>query len=398
MSADKQNHLNTCLNLIRDWLLNSGIQNVDGRQDIIGGFNSWYDPEKKLYPYIYSEITGYGITTLLYFYSISGEKLFLDRAELAANWLINSALHHHGAVSTRFYYPHVSTADPYSSQEETLVAFDNGMVIFGVCKLYQITGKKKYLHFAQKIGEFLLDLQRPNYSIYAIYNYKTKEKVDTPVKWSTQTGAFHAKVAMGLWELYQICKRRRFLEASKMLCEHSLLFQTESGRFITFRDTGFSHAHPHCYTAEGLLFIGYKTGNNLFIKAAYEATKWLMAQQENNGGISSIYFNKSEHNHYQRSDAIAQITRLVNILTGLRFRFPQLDSRNSKFVKRILEFQKIDPDKIRIHGGLRFGQDEDGNSYPHINSWCSMFAFQALASYLNRHDKNAVHKVLDFLV
>ena len=48
----------------KDWLVNSGIQNTKG--DEIGGFNAWYDLGANEYSYVYSEITGYGITTLLF--------------------------------------------------------------------------------------------------------------------------------------------------------------------------------------------------------------------------------------------------------------------------------------------------------------------------------------------
>ena len=54
-----------------DWVLYSGIQNTEGGLSKIGGFNSWFDTEKKNYRYIYSEITGYGLTTLAYLYSKS---------------------------------------------------------------------------------------------------------------------------------------------------------------------------------------------------------------------------------------------------------------------------------------------------------------------------------------
>ena len=48
------------------WFLDSGIQNVNICKDVDGAFNSWFDTNKNDYYYAYSEITGYGITTLLF--------------------------------------------------------------------------------------------------------------------------------------------------------------------------------------------------------------------------------------------------------------------------------------------------------------------------------------------
>ena len=45
------------------WFLESGIQNINIREEVDGAFNSWFDIEKEDYYYAYSEITGYGATS-----------------------------------------------------------------------------------------------------------------------------------------------------------------------------------------------------------------------------------------------------------------------------------------------------------------------------------------------
>ena len=71
------------VDLAAKWIISSGIQSDEG------GFYAWLDLQDKSYSYLYSEITGYGITSLLFLYKIYGEKATLDKAEQAANWIIS---------------------------------------------------------------------------------------------------------------------------------------------------------------------------------------------------------------------------------------------------------------------------------------------------------------------
>ena len=66
------------------WISNSGIQNREGIH--LGSFNSWYESDQEKYSYIYPEITGYGITTLIFLNH-------MKKAKLAADWIINTAMY-----------------------------------------------------------------------------------------------------------------------------------------------------------------------------------------------------------------------------------------------------------------------------------------------------------------
>src|SRR3989338_3442009 len=68
-----------------EWMTKSGIQNEAGEH--AGGFNGWYDIDRKTYPFVYSEITGYGITTLLFMNSLK-----VARRPEDARWIMNRAM------------------------------------------------------------------------------------------------------------------------------------------------------------------------------------------------------------------------------------------------------------------------------------------------------------------
>ncbi|MFH1420618.1 MAG: DapH/DapD/GlmU-related protein [Candidatus Aenigmatarchaeota archaeon] len=374
----------------KNWLLFSGIQNITADTRTDGGFNSWYDADTGTYPYIYSEITGYGITTLLYLYNKNKEEILLEHAKMAADWLINVAVHATGGVKTRFYYKYANnSADEqnfYSFDSEIIYSFDNGMVMYALTNLYKLTGIDAYLEHAKKIANFLLGMQKSDGLFYATYNAKTGELGDTQDKWSTQSGSYHAKVAMGLIDLYEVCGDERYLNSAIKICNAALLLQKPEGRFISFSDSGATHMHPHSYSAEGLLYAGIKLGNNEYLEAARRATEWALAMQLETGGVPCIVAD--EVNKNERSDTLAQTLRLAALLlsSGLINHKTKIDELR----KRLLGFQ-------HRNGGFIYGSDETGKKMNHTNSWCTMFALQALDLY-NKHFNNQEKIFVDLLV
>ena len=86
------------------WVLESGIQNLDKDQKTNGGFNGWFDVSSKSYPFIYSEITGYGMSSMVYLKKIYRSDIFLSRAIEAARWTIKNAITPEGGVLAKYYY------------------------------------------------------------------------------------------------------------------------------------------------------------------------------------------------------------------------------------------------------------------------------------------------------
>ncbi len=383
--------LNKNLMMSKNWLINSGIQNTSSDTKTNGGFNSWFDLDTKKYPYIYSEITGYGITTLLYLYKQTKEELLLDKAKLAGDWLINVAMHKCGGVKTRDYSDD-KTGD-YSFDSEVLLSFDNGMVLYGLINLYKVTGIDFYLDNAIKIADFLLNMQRPDGMFFATYDAKTGEMNDATDKWSTQSGSYHCKIAMGMIDIYEITGDEKYLRSAISICNASLKLQEEDGRFVTFRDTGGTHLHPHSYSAEGLIYAGVKLKDNKYIQAAAKAIKWTLTQQLDNGGIPCRISDDNKDVN-ERIDILAQTLRLATLVTqyGAHLDDQMLD-KLSKLMEHALTFQHLEEDH---KGGFVYGY-ENGKKFNHINSWGSMFALQAIDMY-DKFFKNNQNVFIDLLV
>lgn len=359
--------------LAKNWLLDSGIQNLKGEHK--GAFNSWFNINTKGYPYAYSEITGYGITTLLHLHSINKEEIFLERAKLAADWLINKATHKSGGILCRYFYDKEEFMGSFENEE--IFLFDVGMVLNGITNLHDITKDEKYLTYSKNLADFILKMQKKDGSFYAVYNGKDESKIDDGEKWSTQSGAFHNKLSIGLLKLYDITKDEKYKESAINICDCSLKFLQEDGRIITFSKTGDSLFHPHCYATEGLYVAGKYLNNEKYLEFSKKATEYLFNNQKENGGIPQM-FKDGQFIEHERSDILAQTLR-IGILHSIE------KEKLDKLKNKLLEFQNLNEEQ---KGGFRYGFDDQGNKYEHLNSWCTMFALQALTLYEEKSDFN----------
>lgn len=367
------------LDLAVRWLLNSGIQSPQG------GFYAWYDLDKREHSFLYSEITGYAITTLLFLNSIFKENLYIEKAELAAGWIMEAALHRCGGVLTRFFKQDQAGDEAFSFSGENIYSFDSAVVLYGMANLYKVTKNERYLKASTTLASFLIEkMQNEDGSLRPVYNAKRDEIVSPGTKWSNQPAGFLAKASMGLTDLSEITKDERYHDAAIRLCQHALTTQEDSGRFITEAQSKTTHLHAHCYAAEGLLYTGTSFGRSDFIESAKKATEWAMGHVDEKG-INELYDPETgSFNELQRTDILAQVLRL-----GLIF---SADKDKQDALKQILlSYQHSDDHSIQ-KGGFFYGK---GRS--HLNAWCAMFSLQAL-SLLRSNELIPDSKRLDLFI
>ncbi len=379
---NKNIELNKRIIYAKSWLLHSGIQNIGGDTPVKGGFNAWYNLDENNYFYTYSEITGYAITSLLYLYSLKKEELLLDRAKSAAHWLVEKALHDSGAVKTRYYYDSKNADHNYSFQGNVVRSFDNGIVLSGLSNLYQFSSQEDYYLVSKKMADLILKMQKKNGLLYPDYDLNKKKLKESYEKWSSQSGSFHVKIILGLINFAKYSNNKKYEDAARKLCDEILKFQKEDGRFVTFKE-GDTHLHPHCYSAEGLLFAGWYFKDEKYINAAVNASKWLMDSQMENGGIPSLFVN-NEFIKFERADVLAQTLRLAVIFLNNNLLDKKYERNAEKLVNRLLKFQYLKEGSQK--GGFFYGYDVDHKTLKekktnHLNSWVTMFALQALIMY-----------------
>jgi uncharacterized protein YyaL (SSP411 family) len=366
------NNYSNELELVENWLLQSGIQDQSKEEIKHGGVYAWYDKRINSYSFLYSEITGYHLTWLTYEYMSTKNDVCLSRANDAAMWLVERALDTQtGGVLCRH------DGENWRYQ---ICAFCNGMVLNGLCNAYKISANKKVLKTAISVGNCLLrDMQKDNGSFYSKYDPNSKEASNPGGKWSLISGAFLVKLSIGLLHLADITGDASYKEAATELCDWGLGFQKEDGRFSTSPDPEDTFLHPHCYAAEGMLVAGLILNEKRFIESAKKAVSWISNSQLDSGGFPS-YYSKGLFKNQTSPDMTAQVLRLWLMLKESER--PKIDFPAA--MQSIISLQST-TEKSPIYGGIMAGdawftevKENSGLSDEHINSWVSMFSAQAI--------------------
>ena len=365
-----------------NWILLSGIQNSSKKY--FGSVNAWYDPKKKKYSFIYSEINGYFLTLMVYLYKRSKNKLYLKRAISSAKWLIKNTQKKNGGFSC------LTVIDKHSShnfKKDLIYSFDNGVILNGLCSLYKITKKQFLLNSSKRCANWLINsCIEKNYDVKPIYDIKVSKFFSSDKEWSTTSGSYHTKISMGLMNLYSITKITKYKKNAKGICSNSLKFQKKDGRFISFPIKGGTNAHPHCYSAEGLWSIGKFLNNNRFLKSSHMATKWIISKKNKKCLIPRLFIDNKPI-FFERVDAIAQVLRL-NFLNN-NFGKKNLIAKNDliKIVNLLLKNQVKNKNNHKINGSFIWGKKSTGEIVKHSNSWVTFFSLQALNMVNDYFDK-----------
>ena len=358
------------INAATQWFNKSGIQIDEERQDTTGknmhgGIHAWFNLETKEHSYIYSEITGYALTTLAYMHDALGEHTFTkDRIRAAADWLVRTQ-DPTGAAHTAFY----TTQEPAQTKRRGFHMFDSGMVYNGLAHAYRTTGEQTYLDAAERSAKWCIAQQRPDGSFPARIDVATGEIIDTDETWSTQPGAFHGKLAIGFLNLFDITKDDIYLRATEKLLEATLAYQQPDGRFLTYGEKDGTHLHPHSYAVEGLYVAAAVLENDTYLDAARRGIQWSVDQIQD--GIAPRFVHSGTPTLAERVDILAQTYRLAQLL--------DVDAPSLHDLREKLLSYQYEGDVESQNGGFLFGKMSDGTTARHVNSWVTMFALQAIS-------------------
>lgn len=351
---------------VANWLLHSGIQNPDGSVDqhgvsVAGAFNSWFDLGTNRHSYVYSEISGYALTMLLYLHNATQEEIYLERAYKVADWLV-ATQRAEGGFETALYHPGTPATKPSAYH-----TFDVGMVLDGLVNMYALTKVEKYLTASKKAAAWLMKYQNHAGALAAQIS-SAGEVVDTSRTWSTQSGSYHAKIAMGLLNLFSITNEETYKQSAIRLCEYALTRQQNDGQFYTYGEEKGSNLHPFLYSAEGLYAAGAFLKEERYTVASRKAVEWVHAHIQN--GLVPRHKHGEVSNYNERVDILSQAYRLFRV-------FGLTDTETESVRTSILKYQYFG-DNATQHGGFLFGKLSDGTKTNHVNCWVTMFALQAL--------------------
>lgn len=363
---------------VRQWLLSSGIQ-----AEKTGAIFSWFDPEKNSYSYIYPEIMGYWMSSMCYLAGSEplneGTDTALTSARRAGDWIIKKGFEDCGGVLSRFYTRGGGKQDPFQQSQGIIALFDNGMLLSGFLNLYEKTLEDRYLSAAKVISSFIMDKMAPEGGrIQALYCSKDDTYAEHSQRWSCFAGSFLSKVAIAMLHMASVIEDPAYRDCASRLCDNALKYQEKgTGRFMLL--DGSTYTHPHCYTCEGLISSGSLLGNEQFLDAGLDGTKWLLQKAGSEGFVRRNYQSNVRFPKAVSSDIQAQAIRLFYLAKNESAETVQFAQAARKLLLFMLSFQNLQEEDPRTYGGFRYGTDtRDGREINTYNSWASMFAMQAM--------------------
>ncbi len=345
-----------------NWLLNSGIRIKKGEDQ--GALYGWKDLTDSSYPFIYSEIVGYAITCFSWIYKEKSLNQALISAKESSSWIQNNVKS--GLLNTGKLNENVDF-NLKGDVSNLIYSFDNGMILSGLLNLQKISPDKGNLDAAIKIGDALVDKFFDGTKMIALLDSSFHHTNYGKGKWSTNSGSFQAKIAIGLLKLFETTGKSVYKDVACSLCEFALTKQNPDGRFKTNDDDEMlTYLHPHLYSCEGLLYAGINVSDIRFIESSLKSLEWAIKIMDQNKGS----LPRSTKENIEQSDCIAQLLRLLIIC------YPKLNERGSYGLDSIIE--KLQESLLNLY--ISEGEDMGGVKYQYYSNqactWCTMFTLQ----------------------
>ena len=126
-------------------------------------------------PFIFYEITGYGINLLLKLHQWYSDEKFLDMANKAAECILKAQIksedkNTNGAIYDR-YYPH---SDEFF---ENFYVYPNAVCLGGLCEIYLKTGDDRFLQTAISIKNWLFQMiVKEDDNVLGFYEFYSKNQ------------------------------------------------------------------------------------------------------------------------------------------------------------------------------------------------------------------------------
>lgn len=372
--------MRTRVSLALNWLASSGIRCADSNSAAQGGVNQGYNWRARRYPFVYSEITGYAVSTFSNAYRWTGNEGYVGLAQQAADFLLRAQgsvkpAHLRGAIPQGLSLPELQPGHHYYS-------FDAAMCLQGILDLNRVKPSSQVVASAEAIGNWLLQqMQREDGSFRSVLSTESDQSPETPDNVFGDGGCLHAKHAIGLVKLGQLTGDSRYIVGAERVCDWVLGLQDEDGAFRATEKLSQVVSHPHCYATEGLLFAYSTLGIERYRDAARKASQWLLNVQNRDGSIN-IEYKRNWHHMGRRvvekwfprrvTDATAQAVRIWLALYYLDNDPRYLDG--CRRADSFLTSMQCTSDADRNRAGAFYFWP----GHPVMFAWCTMFALHAL--------------------
>ena len=392
-TADK---INQCMDAAINWLAESGLRHKTKGSQSFGSVHNGYNWRRRQYPFIYSEITGYAISSFLNIYTSLGDQKYLQYSKDAADYLLQlqSAEKNKlrfGAVPHSVTLPNMEITEQYWS-------FDNAMILQGLADLFIQTDQQNYYRGAVLIAEWLTGtMQHSDGSFFSMYDAQRNEICHEGPFFDKDFGCLHAKCAIGLLKTAQITGNGIFGQAARKVADWVLSLQRDDGAFWANTRRKYIVTHAHCYAVEGLLYAHHILKDRRYLKACIRAADWLILRQYSDGaltildkaimprGIGRVEGIFSSLRSLKFSDETAQAARIWLILHSITGKNQYIEAAD-KALQYLSKVQCRESDDNNMVGGFYYNIDDtfSGRADENMYTWCTQFSLAAFELFLNR--------------
>jgi len=330
------------------WFLESGIQ------EPCGGLARYYRWDLRANARVSTEITGYGISTLLWLHSSTNESKYLEAALRAGRFL------------TRVAWDRASESFPFEFAVDgdcpaaLAYFFDAGIIVRGLLALWRATRQREFLDAALAGGESMARDFAAEGEFHPIVSLPAKQPLQREPRWSRSPGCYQLKSALAWFELCEATGRPEFRLRYQRLLDYALTTHTSFLPGDPQPERVMDRLHAYCYFLEGLLPCAD-------LPACSEA---LVA------GIQRVdNLSRAITPLFERSDVYAQLLRLRFFASQLGA-LPLEGDRAGQEAELVAGFQ-LDDQERRLWGGFGFGR-KGSQLLPFVNPASTAFCAQAL--------------------
>jgi hypothetical protein len=333
---------------IEHWLLTSPVQIPDGEH--AGAIVGWLDGQGRP-AFVYLEITGYYLTTTAWMLAGGARSpdslpLARSRGQSALAWL-RRGLDGDGLPLTRI---HLAEGGEQDWRNDAVFTFDLAMALRGASAFSEMAGDDGATGAVAR-DALAVGLEEVRQGQELLPSHRTLGVDQLASRWSTTRGPHHVKAAACLQLSLPVDSG--LLAAAKATRLH-WIEQLDSGWTI-------QELHPLLYGLEGMVMDGAEPLDR--VQAEFER---LMEAQDDSGSLPDRLCDAT----VQRSDVLAQALRIGALLRSAgRLEGEGWGSRLDLLADRLIEH-------VRPDGSVAFSHDQDK-----ANTWCAMFAHQALVMY-----------------
>ena len=357
---------------IESWLLHSDVQLAEGGER--GGVAGWLNAEGEP-DFVYLEITGYYLTAMAWLASgaaCSAQNADTARghAQHAAEWIVE-LLSRNPAPPMRLYL----SSPPEDWRNEAVFSFDLSMAARGLYCARELPGRRARRRALAGLCE---RLERVSAGAEVMQSHETVPGASAPLpgRWSTRPGPHHLKAAAALLRTPDAAGGSALTAVARRTCSHwATVLRTDAWPC--------QELHALLYGLEGMLVLAGRDGDDVLLDDAESLYVRLMSLQAADGTLP-----EAVGGGIVRSDVLAQALRAGMLLRGRgRLNGQEWPDRLDRLADALIGF-------IRPDGGVLFARHQAIS-----NTWCAMFAHQALYLYARRgEDLSAIEAGYELLV